>query len=513
MEHLPGSPVPGPAGGGGSVPTSTTGDDERELLAAVFDASTGLALVATPDLRFVKVNPAYRALTPAPDVDPVGRRFEEVWPEAPIMRDALLAALRAREEFHGEDLPVRSGSGMRWFSCHARPVLHPPAPPLLVVVWETTAFVLSRLSAEAALDHALRRAAELDAVIDAIADGFVLYGLAGEVLRCNATAAALVEPGAADPRKTLASPAVWLSFEGAEGRPLAAKEVPVTRALAGETVTGLRLRVRAASGDRWILVGAAPVRGGDGRIVAAVVTFSDETAVHALEEARDDVVRMISHDLRTPLNAVYTQAHLLLRAPGDASKVTERARSIVRSCERMSAMIHDLVDTTLLEAGQLQLAPVPVDLATLVPDLIERLRGGLDVDRVAVRLAPGLPLIAADPPRVERILTNLLSNALKYSPGESSVTLDGDDAPGGFVCVTVSDRGVGIAPEDQAHLFERFFRARGARRPEGLGLGLYITRLLVEAHHGRIEVQSALGQGSTFRLYFPAAHAAEASGS
>jgi signal transduction histidine kinase len=107
-----------------------------------------------------------------------------------------------------------------------------------------------------------------------------------------------------------------------------------------------------------------------------------------------------------------------------------------------------------------------------------------------------------DAERLERILVNLLSNALKYYSPEGEVTVRVERLEGAAV-LTVADRGVGIAPEDLPHVFERFFRARAARQPEGLGLGLYITRLLVYAHGGRVEVQSQLGCGSTFRVVLP----------
>jgi signal transduction histidine kinase len=502
-------PVAGPGSAGGAFVASTQRDaDDRELLAAVFDASAaGLALVVGEDLRYVRVNWAYRALTSAPEVDPVSRTVPELSPLPAARIPNLRRALLNGQPLHLEDHPVPFGPATRWFSCRARPLRHAGCPALLLELWETTAFVLARRSAEAALDHALRRAAELDAVIDAIPDGFVLYDARGEVLRYNGSAARLVEREGVDPRTALASPGLWRRFTAADGRPLAPEDAPVTRALAGETVLGAHLRVVSpSSAERWLLASSAAVRAPDNRVAGAVLTLSDESAVHALEDARDDLLRMISHDLRTPLSAVYTQAHLLRQAAQDPAKVSDRARAIVRSCERMSTMIHDLVETTLLEAGQLQLAPIPVDLASLLPELVERLRGGLEVDRVALELEPGLPPLLADPARLERILTNLLSNALKYSPGQAPVTVAvGPEDGGAAVGIAVSDRGVGIAPEDLAHVFDRYYRARGARRPEGLGLGLYITRLLVEAHRGRIEAVSALGQGSTFRIHLPAA--------
>jgi signal transduction histidine kinase len=254
----------------------------------------------------------------------------------------------------------------------------------------------------------------------------------------------------------------------------------------------------------WVLASAAPVRGADHAIVGAVLTFSDETTLHDMEKARDDLVGMISHDLRTPLNAVYNQAHLLRRHADDPVQVEARASAVLKSCERMSAMIQDLVEATLLEDQRLQITPEPVDLAVIVPELLERFRGALETERVRLAVEPAIPRALADPHRLERIVMNLLTNALKYSPPQGEITLELASHPDG-VAIVVSDRGVGIAPEDVPHVFERFFRARGMRRPEGLGLGLYITRLLVEAHGGRIEVSSRLGQGSTFRVVLPAA--------
>jgi signal transduction histidine kinase len=181
--------------------------------------------------------------------------------------------------------------------------------------------------------------------------------------------------------------------------------------------------------------------------------------------------------------------------------VRERARSIARNCDRLRAMIQDLLEATLLEAGQLRMAPAQLDLAALARDVLERHRGALPVERVRVEAAA--PVAAyGDVERLERIIVNLLSNALKYSSPQGDVTVRVERADGGARLI-VADRGVGIAPEDLPHVFERFFRARAVRQPEGLGLGLYITRLLVYAHGGRIEVESQLGCGSTFRVLLP----------
>jgi signal transduction histidine kinase len=355
--------------------------------------------------------------------------------------------------------------------------------------------------------------AELVAVIDAMADGLVIFGPAGEVQSANEAAWRFVEGTAAADAPgggPGALPPAGPRFVDGDGAPLPPERTPVGRALAGETVRGVHLQADEPSTGRraWLSASAAPIRGPGGRIEGAVLSFSDETEVHRLQEERDDLLRAIGHDLRTPLNAVYMQAHAIGRGGCDLAQAAERGRAIAKSCERMSAMLQDLSDSAQLEAGRLQLAPEPIDVGALAEELLERLKGGLEVARVRLTVEEGVPPALADPKQLERIFVNLASNALKYSPPETEVEVRVAAAEGGGVELSFKDRGVGITPEDQAHLFERWFRARGKRRPEGLGLGLYITRLLVEAQRGRIHVESAPGAGSHFHVILPAARVA-----
>jgi signal transduction histidine kinase len=352
--------------------------------------------------------------------------------------------------------------------------------------------------------RAERTGAELAAIIDAMADGLVVYGPTGEVRSMNEAAFRYVVGEPPGGGATVA-PSRGPCFVDAEGTPLAPERNPVARALAGELVRGLHLQTADPESGRrgWISASAAPIRGPGGRIDGAVLSFSDETGVYRLQEERDDLLRAVTHDLRTPLNAIYMQALLMARTAGADGAAAERGRHVVKSCERMSEMLQDLADSALLEAGRLPFSPVPVALPEFMAELLARLQGGIEVGRVRLSLQPGLPRVKVDPARLERILVNLLSNALKYSPEESEVDVRAI-ATEGEVRISVADRGVGITAEDQAHLFDRWFRARGARRPDGLGLGLYIARLLVEAQGGRIQLESAPGQGSTFHLCLPA---------
>jgi len=359
------------------------------------------------------------------------------------------------------------------------------------------------------LDEVERRAAELDATIASIADGLVIYDTEGRIMRMNAAAEQLLGYPAAGPRRKIAEQLEALRCELPTGQRLGLEESPPVRALHGETVRGAVVILHHPDGRTvWVSSSAAPVRTADGELLGAVMTFTDITPLHELQEQREDLLRAVSHDLRNPLTVIRTRAELLLRlqaSAGASPEEKESAEAILASARHMNAMIQELVDATRLEAGQVHLELQPVDLATFLNGLVARLSGALDTRRIRVSAPPGLPPALADPDQLERIVTNLLSNALKYSPAGSEVTVT-LSARDGQLVTAVADRGPGIAPEDLPHLFERYYRTAAVReRHEGLGLGLYITRKLVEAHGGRIWVESEPGKGSTFYFSLPRA--------
>lgn len=232
------------------------------------------------------------------------------------------------------------------------------------------------------------------------------------------------------------------------------------------------------------------------------------TELRRLEQTRDDFLRAVSHDLRSPLTAIVGNAQMVQRVlekaglnQGAAGKA---AQSIVTNSHRMNGMLTDLSELGRLEAGQLRTNPVPLDLPSFAIDLKGRLAQPGEADRIWVEVPEEVPLVLADVDQLERILRNLFSNALKYSEPDTPVTVtitSGD----GRVVTAVSDQGPGIPPEDVPRLFQRYYRATSARsRKGGLGLGLYITRMLVEANGGKIWVESEVGRGSTFYFTLPA---------
>lgn len=352
--------------------------------------------------------------------------------------------------------------------------------------------------------------ARLDAVIASAPDGIVVYDLQGRVSRTNSIVDAMFGAVPGEHTLTLAEQMARLRAETTEGRPFPIQETPPARALHGEMVQNVAMRLHRPDGRvLWVLVSAAPIRAPNMAVLGAVAVFRDVTAQHELEEQREDILRAISHDLRSPLAAILGQAQILLgllQRPG-LERERSSADAIAISARRMNAMIQDLVDAARLEAGQLPVHPVPVELYSFISNLLERHAPTMQVERIRVEVPQGLPSVAADPDRLERILINLLSNALKYSPQDTRVTTRARQEDGQIV-VSVSDQGPGIPAEDLPKLFQRYARLRGSEtRRDGLGLGLYITRKLVEAHGGRIWVESQPGVGSTFSFSLPAVRA------
>jgi PAS domain S-box-containing protein len=350
-----------------------------------------------------------------------------------------------------------------------------------------------------------RARAELEAAIAAVPDGIVVYSLEGRILRTNLAAERLL--GVAGGRSGESVLQRWsrLRVETPHGKSFAVEENPIVKALQGETVPGVPASVVTLEGKRlWISVGAAPMRGADGRLEGAVASFTDIGAIQELQAQRDDLLRAVSHDLRNPLQIVLLQAERLQRLLKDTDLPKEKtsADRIVHAAKQMGIMIRDLVEAARMESGTLVLAVQEVDIGAFLPRLLAQSAGALDTGRVRLEVPPALPRAAADPARLERILVNLIGNALKYSPGGGEVRVTAA-AQGGELVLSVTDRGPGIDPEDAPRLFDRFYRGQRTQGAEGLGLGLYIVQMLVQAHRGRVWVDSRPGEGATFRFTLP----------
>ncbi len=302
-----------------------------------------------------------------------------------------------------------------------------------------------------------------------------------------------------------------MSLEELRGTPILDLVAPESRALVRrrmETGSEQSYEARALRADGTVVpveVHGRPIHY-QGRL-ARVAAVRDITERKKLEEDREVYLHTISHDLRTPLAIIQGHAqllHAILEERALDGELRDSLSAILRGVQGMNVLIQDLADLARLEAGQLTLNLRALDLQQYVDDLLVRAATILDVSRVQIEMPEEVPPVRADFFRLDRILMNLLSNALKYSDPGTPVHIIVEPLET-TVRISVSDQGRGIAAEDIPHLFGRFYRAPGAQREEGIGLGLYITRRLVEAHGGRISVESELDVGSRFAFTLPVA--------
>jgi PAS domain S-box-containing protein len=315
-------------------------------------------------------------------------------------------------------------------------------------------------------------------------------------------------------------------------------ENPVTRVLAEGTVVGLAnhtLLISADGTERPIDDSGAPIRSRDGRMVGVVLVFRDVTdrrraelerrdaaaererlleaeraargAAERANRVKDEFVAMVSHELRTPLNAMLGWTHLMTRQGADQGVIMRGVGVIERNTRVQAQLISDLLDISRIVSGKLSLDIRQVDLPTVISDAIDTVQKDADEKGVVIerRLANTVGSIAGDPARLQQMVWNLISNAIKFTAKGGRVTVSlqrsGSDA-----AITVSDTGVGIKPDSLPHIFDRFQQADQSitRRFGGLGLGLSIVKHLVELHGGSIRAESpGDGQGASFTIVLP----------
>jgi signal transduction histidine kinase len=227
-------------------------------------------------------------------------------------------------------------------------------------------------------------------------------------------------------------------------------------------------------------------------------------------KARDEVLRVVAHDLGNSLSAVLVTTRVLLRTLPEEepeSGTRKRVDNIRQMAEQMQRLRQDLLDVALLEAGQLSIEPGPAGPRTLLEESLERYAPLAAEKSVAleVEAVEGLPAVWGDDARLLQVVANLITNAVKFTPPGGRVTLAAA-AAGDEVRFSVSDTGAGIPPESLPHLFDRFWTTRKGN-PTGAGLGLAIAKGIVEAHGGRIWAESTPGEGSTFHFTVPLAPA------
>ncbi len=244
----------------------------------------------------------------------------------------------------------------------------------------------------------------------------------------------------------------------------------------------------------------------DDRVVNIIANVRDMTRLREADDLKNTFISVISHELKTPVALIKGYAGTLRRedARWDAHTVRDSAAIIEEEADRLTQLIDNLLDASRLQAGGLKLNISDVALDQLAAHMVEKFSVEAQQHPITLDFPPNFPTVPADATRIEQVLSNLINNAMKYSPAGAPIRITGSATPR-EVIVTVTDQGIGIPLEEQAHIFERFYRVDDAlsRRTQGSGLGLYLAKAVIDAHHGRIWVKSVPGQGSAFSFALP----------
>jgi PAS domain S-box-containing protein len=249
----------------------------------------------------------------------------------------------------------------------------------------------------------------------------------------------------------------------------------------------------------------APSVSSDGRLINIIATIRDITRFREADELKSTFISVISHELKTPIALIKGYVSTLRRedATWDREIVADSLAVIEEEADRLTNLVENLLDASRLQAGALSINQTDVDLVSLTKRIAERFQVQTDNHKLVVDFPSGFPIILGDEDRLAQVLSNLISNSIKYSPAGGEIRIHGQIRPE-HVIICVSDQGPGIAPEDIPHVFDRFYRATEAsRKTKGAGLGLYLARAVIEAHNGRIWVDPKPDSGARICFSLP----------
>jgi signal transduction histidine kinase len=363
-----------------------------------------------------------------------------------------------------------------------------PAPPIpLASTTELNrlgeAFNTMNASLTAAHEELAAQAQQREAILENLADAVLAANAAGEIILANPAASALLRAAPEPLRRA------------------------IQHTLACEEPHGTEVALR----DQVVELLTTPLRDEEGRISGAVAVGHDVTAYRQLDRLRTNFVSDVSHELRTPLTAIKGFIETLQDGAADDPEARDRfLQTIAAETERLTRLTNDLLLLTRADAGRLELRLVPTDLFAAASRAVAQLDRQARERRVTITIEPAdtPSVVRADEDRIHQVLVNLLDNGIKFTPAKGQVSISFGQADEQVSC-TIADTGPGIPAGEIPHVFERFYRGDRARArvagENGSGLGLAIARAIVEAHGGRIWVESEPGQGARFTFALPSA--------
>ncbi len=429
--------------------------------------------------------------------------YEEVLAASESLRDALAQEIR-----RGEDAMARARALQTRISRALVLVGLMATGVVILLGWRLRQLMVE---SESRRQYALRARRETEALLGATGDGVMGMDREGRCTFLNRAGAELLGYRTRLVIGRDVHELLHHSYE--DGRPHLREDCRILQAMdSGTAISGRNEILWRAGGEPFpVRVSLRTMKDG-AELKGAVLSFTDMTETRAAEEslrqavrARDEVLAVVSHDLRNPVGTIYSAASLLLDLELPPEKEREHLATVKRSAARMNRLIRDLLDVARLEAGVLSVAPAAFQVRDLVREALESHRVQAEADSVCLRerVPEEVGEAWGDRDRLLQVLSNLLGNALRFTPsgGWVEVAVRTDEVTGGLQ-VSVSDSGPGISQEDQERLFDRFWQV-SRKDKQGAGLGLSIAKGIVEAHGGTVWVESREGEGSTFCFTVP----------
>lgn len=351
---------------------------------------------------------------------------------------------------------------------------------------------------------------QLDIILHGVADGILLYGSESRILYANEMAAQMMGFASVQDLLAAGQPNALKKYDifDEQGQPIAPASLTHLRVFAGESEAQMTMRYQEKAGkedDRWSLVTSRPVIGPTGTVAMVVTIIHDITEPMRIEQRKDAFISMASHELKTPVTSLRGFTAILqrrLKKQGDEQGLFYLAR-MDSQLRKLTTLISELLDISRMQAGKLVFHAENCDFDALIDEAVENVQAATTTHQVRIEGRTGVR-IHGDPERLEQVLLNMLTNAIKYSPEAKDVVVHRFCNEVQAI-VSVQDFGIGIDKAHHERIFERFYQVGDTedKTYPGLGIGLYISNEIVARHQGRMWVESRKGEGSTFFVALP----------
>lgn len=375
----------------------------------------------------------------------------------------------------------------------------------LVIGWLKQTIDMLIVQEKIARHEAEESAVQLQTILQQLPVGVLIFNKSTKALLGNKQVEDILGSQVTTEIATVAPPES--SIQSGTNHAVSEIQAPLLKALTTGEVTNTKEVEYVRKDERkvYLRVNAAPVRNKEQEIIAAVSTLDDITEEKDLERRKDDFVNMASHELKTPLTSMKLYIQMLLRwtASYKNPKLQKTVATMQMQADRLQDLVNDLLDVSRIQTGKLSLTKERCNLTELVAETVEVLQPTTKTQKL--RFEQSKPIyVEVDRFRIYQVITNLITNAIKYSPANSDISINIANKRNEVV-VSVADKGIGISPEQREKVFERLYQVTDntERAYPGLGMGLYISKEIISRHKGRIWVESELEKGSTFYFSLP----------